>query len=723
MIAFVFLSLGPSPSHILDVFKSSPFADFEEGPQVPVEPLSLAFNVRMDDKAMKDRGVVAEAFAILENLPEELVPNLLDSSAEFTCDSIYSAASDFPTHGRKDLTTEQFGLFDRVITWLRSALNKHILVEKRRLDEMGSVSLPTVPTPNLNNIGRIDGVLSIQLQMKLTREPSLSMYCPFSLARTKTQPKTLRLLSSEADSSSYDATYIVFDSQTPVNVSMEDDNLVLHFQGSQETFPCSEVGNVIETRSSSVHFIVNRIPVVLEFRKNVPSFLGRRFAVLSPDSIIDSEELLILVTRWQRRQLTSFKFIALLNYLSGRSFIHPSVYPVFPSPDFESATDTSFPSLNGAFIRNSDAVDDPQKRLFVRPEFYFLAESSSVHKVYDRRKQLERHQNLEVWINRVFGSDEFSHNRLFTERVLPRGRFMAKELSVAQLRVNLEFGIVYAGVLRRNSFGCILKDGSVVFISIVFGENTVSSDIAGSKKLATDPREYQFFAIPADKAIVAYSKATLVCIRATGWLTLNDIFLPAPGFSDRVACRSSTNLSRFAIAQTSTSWTPFCDLPERIVCFASSRRFCVTAVACADGRLRIRSNRTGRKVATVPLDGELAVFAAITKYWGFVVVRTLRSIFVFTVNGTFVSKTELAIEIGKWTTFRSLSGFDFMAFENATGKLWWFEVMEPARLEVIDIGLTRIAQIAFDWRADMFIVLAIDGIIRFFRRTQNKLPL
>jgi hypothetical protein len=472
-----------------------------------------------------------------------------------------------------------------------------------------------------------------------------------------------------------------------------------------------------------VHFIADRIPVVLKFRGEVPCFLVRRFAVLPPESIIDSEELLMLVREWQRHQVTSFKFIASLNYMSGRSFMDPSNYPVFPSPDFESATDTSFPSLNGTFIRNSDAIDDSQKCLFVLPEFYFLAESSSVHKVYGRRKRLEEQQNLEVWINRVFGSDEFSHNRLFTELVLPRGRFMAKELTAEQLRVKFKSDIVYAGVVKRNTFGCILENGSIVFMSIVFAENRAHFDLAKSKNLAMAPTQYQFFAIPADRAIIAYSKATLLCIRSTGSLTSNDIFLPAPGFSDRVACSSSTSLSKFVITQTSTSWTPFCHLPERIVCFASSRRFCVTAVACADGRLRIRSNRTGRKAATVSLDGQLAIFVAITRYWGFVVVRTLQWIFVFTLNGTFVSKTELGIEIGKWTTFRTFNGFDFIAFENATGDLWWFEVMEPARLQVICIGLTRVAEIAFDWRTDMFIVLSIDGIVRFFRRTQKTLSL
>jgi hypothetical protein len=434
----------------------------------------------------------------------------------------------------------------------------------------------------------------------------------------------------------------------------------------------------------------------------------------------DSEELRPWVEKWRKHELTSFKFISLLNFVSGRAFVNPAVYPVFPSPagDFQNCNDVTLPSLDGTFIKNKELANSTnfEGKLFALPELYFLPESASARQVHDNRKKLEGFQNLEVWICKVFGTAKFSHRRLFAERVAPRLPFKPLEPDFSEAKVQLESEIIFAGSFKSDhetaEFGCILRTGRHVIIRVGFAEKTVAA--SGNRKLGANMAEWRFWTIADRRAIIAYSKSTLSCV-TDNWIFSKSVVLPCPAFSEAVALVSPTRLSRFAFSANAASFTAqFCNLRERVVCFASSRRFGVTAVACGDGKLRIRSNKNGLKMATASLAGEIADVVIITKSWGYIVVKTIRTVFVFTVNGGFVAKSKNSARLGKWTTFRNFDGFDLVAFEDGKGKLWCFEPIDPGKVEQISIGITNVAAITFDWRRNRFVVLGADGSVALF---------
>jgi hypothetical protein len=129
--------------------------------------------------------------------------------------------------------------------------------------------------------------------------------------------------------------------------------------------------------------------------------------------------------------------------------------------------------------------------------------------------------------------------------------------------------------------------------------------------------------------------------------------------------------------------------------------------------LRIRLNSSGAKVATVSLGGEPAVNMIITKMWGFVVVKTPARIQVFDPSGLSVSSSENGAVIKSWVAFRSHDGFDFVAYDDGVGRLWYFEAIDPGRIEAIGVG-KNVCAFRFDWRTGRFVVVYRNGRIRFY---------
>jgi hypothetical protein len=225
----------------------------------------------------------------------------------------------------------------------------------------------------------------------------------------------------------------------------------------------------------------------------------------------------------------------------------------------------------------------------------------------------------------------------------------------------------------------------------------------------------KFFGLATGLAV--YSDC-LTIVTTGGTVKTGRLWFRSFWMSNEMCQVSESKLSRLDYDDSHVVFTPPTDLPERILCFASSKNFDRTVACCADGMLRIRSNRTGRKVATLGLDHEVAVRVLITRIWGLTVVKSIDSIFVFDVNGHPVKKVAHAAQIRLWTTFRNRAGFDYVAYQDTDLNIKYFEAPFPNRLAnlQIDTAGSPVACMTYNWRTNCFTFIAESGRVIVYRK-------
>jgi hypothetical protein len=260
-------------------------------------------------------------------------------------------------------------------------------------------------------------------------------------------------------------------------------------------------------------------------------------------------------------------------------------------------------------------------------------------------------------------------------------------------------------------FACVTKSGAFSVLTVAFSEDVPALATVSFKRIE-NVEKCKFFGLRKQRAVVAYDGDTLTLMSHRIWIHRKIDLYEKLTFSEHIAVTGFSTISRLTVSPTALGFAAFADLPERVTSFASSRRFGIAAVACQDGMLRIRSFHKGVKIATVSIGAEVAQRMLITKKWGFIVVKTDRTILVFNLHGLFVNKSTNDATIKSWTSFRSSDGFDFVAYDDGLGKLWYFEAIEPAKLVAIDIG-TTVSSMCYHWRSDRFLVLLNDGTIQF----------
>jgi hypothetical protein len=144
----------------------------------------------------------------------------------------------------------------------------------------------------------------------------------------------------------------------------------------------------------------------------------------------------------------------------------------------------------------------------------------------------------------------------------------------------------------------------------------------------------------------------------------------------------------------------------------------VTAVGCSDGNLRIKHNDSRLKCATVSLDEEIPARVLITRRWGFIVVKTDDSVFVFTVNGTRVAKLAIPAELRLWTSYYTREGFDFVLYQGKDLAVAYFEAGNPGKQERVDMPV-ELCGMSYDWRQDVFIFVTKAGKLIVYPRVKH----
>ena len=166
-----------------------------------------------------------------------------------------------------------------------------------------------------------------------------------------------------------------------------------------------------------------------------------------------------------------------------------------------------------------------------------------------------------------------------------------------------------------------------------------------------------------------------------------------------------------------------------ISCIAISEAFQTIVAGTKYGRISFVSLYDGIKTRTVKLPTNGSIYKiCITQCWGFVIAfseekkddafksKPRFSINIFTINGQFVKKVSYEHCVTHVTTWRSSSGFDYVAIYESDGTGYVFEAFYPERRLNLGFSLTDKNIIAISHTlSDRIIIVTETGLVLFVK--------
>jgi hypothetical protein len=154
-----------------------------------------------------------------------------------------------------------------------------------------------------------------------------------------------------------------------------------------------------------------------------------------------------------------------------------------------------------------------------------------------------------------------------------------------------------------------------------------------------------------------------------------------------------------------------CRTEGKIVAFAVSELFSILVFATVDGSIHFNSARKDKEIIPSLKIPELAQSILITEKWGFIIIRSHRHMYIYTINGEKLQEVPLRAAIQVWTSFSSMFGFDYVAYSNAAGDVAVFEAFDPENVKVIATCWDVIA-IRFDNISDRLLMVTSSGLVQ-----------
>jgi hypothetical protein len=689
--------------------------------QQTLDLTGLAFQVQLEDDAplLKYRELIEAGHTVYAALNQKLpaMSAKLDNEWKFVCS--FGAPAEI-----KKSFYESCEVVDRLLNQCR----RDLLAWDHNNDRFLSVMVKDFVTGNSIPILRRPSCVSPfsirddRDQVTITRSQFLTNFVPWNLTRVKGQ---LDIAVNSRPSSGIDV--VSHRLQFPVAIFVERDTMTIKGDSYFRRILLTDVSDVIvveetETAGSSIEIVAGHIFTLLRAPvgnalTSRPDFGKKLFPQLKTDaSTTDLRQscTAALQRRWLSGHISSFKYLSLLNALSGRTYedLYEN-YPLFPSvavADFSCCPNNFYFSLDNSILDGGRESTPVPRALFVMPEYYFLADDGrSPAAVYRNRKTLEAREDLDVWITLASGP-KFRHPLPFADAPHPpRVPYVPPVMSPATFQLTDSGTLTFCAFLRRGlRFRFVSATGTVSERALLQVGTKWSLEPPTVWPAAFDMSKDGTFASTPNEVIRAACREFVV-VGTTPTPVVAEVSLASFEISEDCCQLSITELGTFHIGTTVTIEC-FATVPERILCFARSNKFNITAVGCQDGKLRIRSNETGLKVATVSLGGEIATRILITRSWGFIAVKTDESIFVFTVNGLIVGKIEDKSRWRRWFTFRTRVGVDFIGFSMEDGTIKYIEAAEPENVATLPIA-GAVCAWTYLWRQDCFGVVHERGML------------
>jgi hypothetical protein len=686
--------------------------------QQTVDLSGLAFQIKLegDKPLLKYHNLIDAGRKVFDAMKQKLsvVPSRLEIEWEFVCS--FGATVD-----AKRRFFENCAFVEAVLGQCQNDLQAwneegDRFISGMLRDFLAGSNIPIVKWTSKN---RLISMVPDQIpEVYVTRSHFLTNSVPWNVMRVKDGFKDA--VESQPSSG---IEVVLHGKHFPVGVTIDQGFMTIQGDRYSRNFLLTDVSELIVTENGqtagySIELIADNIPILLlapvENRLTTRTDFGKRlFPELKIDaSRVDRRRAYIndLQRKWVAGFSSSFKYLSLLNALSGHSYENSCEnYPFFPSvkvTDFSTCPCNVYFPIDGSFLNERPESPPLPQTLFVMPEYYFLAGGGRTPAtVYQNRKDLEAREDLHVWITRASDPDLPFPLPFGKTPHPPRVGFQPLGIPGTIFQLTDNDSITFCVPLKddhRHRFRFVSSKGIISIVGLIQKANEWSLNSPVIWPVGFDmTREGTFSS--TSRELIRVGRRDVVVVNSTAYPIVTQLRLHSFELSEDCCQLSFTELGTFRIGKDVTV-VPFAIVPERILCFARSRKFNITAIGCQDCALRIRSNETGLKVATVSLGDEVPIRVMITKSWGFIVVKTIESLFVFTVNGLIVQKIEDKSGWGNWFNFRTRDGVDFIGLNMEDGTLKYFEVGEPRNTTILSVRGIALGW-TYLWRQDAFCII------------------
>jgi hypothetical protein len=533
------------------------------------------------------------------------------------------------------------------------------------------------------------------------------------------QPVMKRMLRVTHHESSTPSVCKLIKTGSAKNVEFSYDHESIHIGKRQIKF--GDVQRLFVRNHKIEIFTKQRKGILLSFGPHDPSEV-LRFPILPVDGFPGS-----YTQKWLDYEMTTFKYLMLLNEYSSRSFLDVSTYPVFPwvitfdGPIEHRRFGGSSQPPNAAVLKFFLGTCEPFKSLSVAskipgqftsmqvgwqtcgseyelcPEFFaspeYFSENFELPEwsrdasefVYKHRKLLESDamsEDIPQWIDHMFG--KFSPTRLFTHlhphrKCLKRGGPFFSQTIVAIDRRPLVFAQVIEVNFPVLQFLAVAGEGKlqVLRVRVDFAARDVAISPIG--ELPCDVVfagiRRGFLALDATEVFLVDQEVHRGCFDGASFRHI--------GSSRKLAILADHNGQLYSLRFPAIQFVG-CVTNDYVSVVAVSSKFAVVVVGTCDGKVAAYGLSKGEFRFAVDV-GSKPLKIVVTHRWGFVLVDAGEKLFLFDCNGKLLKVVEIRFVARLIVTFACEKGRDFFAIASTKGQIM---VAEAFYLDLEEVAFT-----------------------------------
>lgn len=146
--------------------------------------------------------------------------------------------------------------------------------------------------------------------------------------------------------------------------------------------------------------------------------------------------------------------------------------------------------------------------------------------------------------------------------------------------------------------------------------------------------------------------------------------------SSLLFCPDETTLAIFPIPISNISVC--CKSPRQITLFVSQAHQRILAYSTTNFIVVVASLKSGTVLGEINVEDEV-LNLLITTYWGFVVAKTFRELFIISGEGQLLKRVSFLPNLKFFQTISSYTCFDYVIFQTPNGDLFYIEAYFPEK--------------------------------------------